>query len=144
MKSHDELIFEAIGQLQALSHIFIRKRADLAKQAGLTEAQWRLLDEIAQEAFMPSMFAAQRENSKAAVSKTLRQLTDAGLITVAIASGDARQRKYSLTPLAEKKLKQLKQLREAAIDEVWRPIDRKLLAQAVKFNEQLIMRLKAQ
>lgn len=143
MKSHDELIFEAIGQLQTLSHIFIRKRAELAKQAGLTEAQWRLLDEIGQEAFMPSMFASQRENSKAAISKTLRQLTDAGLITVAIASGDARQRKYTLTPLAVKKLKQLQKLREAAIDTVWRPIDRKLLASAVEFNEQLIGRLKA-
>ena len=142
MENHTERVFQAIRQLQILTNLFIKKRRELASKVGLTEAQWRLLDEIDHNDFMPSLFASERENSKAAVSKTLRQLLDANLITVEIAAQDARQRKYSLTPLAEAKLRKLTKLREEAIEKIWMPIDEQLLSPTLAFNEALISNLR--
>ncbi len=69
-----ERIHEAIGHLGRLSELFQKRRVQLAESVGLTEHQWGVLEEIALDHFMPSMFARQRESSAAAVSKTLRQL----------------------------------------------------------------------
>ena len=142
METHTERVFQAIRQLQILTNLFIKKRRELAARVGLTEAQWRLLDEIEQNDFMPSLFASERENTKAAISKTLRQLVDASLITVEISAHDARQRKYSLTPLAEEKLRKLTRLREEAIQKIWMPIDERLLDPMLAFNEALISNLR--
>ena len=64
----------------------------LAQSVGLTEHQWGVLEEISTEHFMPSMFARQRDSTPAAVSKTLRQLIDKGLIEVKLNKSDGRQR----------------------------------------------------
>ena len=142
MNHHQDLVYQAIRQLQMLSTIFIKKRRELAGRVGLTEAQWRVLDEIGHNDFMPSLFASERENTKAAISKTLRQLTDAGLITVEISREDARQRKYTLTAEARQKLDELTRLRTEAVEKVWMPIDQKLLEPTIAFNEALIENLK--
>lgn len=142
MDNHQNLVYQAIRQLQMLSTIFIKKRRELAARVGLTEAQWRVLDEIGHNDFMPSLFASERENTKAAISKTLRQLIDARLVTVEISQADARQRKYALTAIAQEKLEELTRLRTESIEKVWMPIDGKLLEQTVTFNEELIENLK--
>ncbi len=71
-------IFRAIEAMTALAEIFERRREVLARDAGITIEQWRVLEEISTEHFIPSMFARSRDSSAAAVSKILRQLLDAG------------------------------------------------------------------
>lgn len=141
-KRHTQTIFTAIEQLQTLSHLFLKKRALLAKQVGLTEAQWRILEEIQQADFMPSMFAAKREYSKAAVSKLLRQLLEKELISASGAVSDGRVRKYVLTKPGEAALESLRMIRERAIEEIWVPLDTKLLKKSTLLNETLIDNLR--
>src|SRR6266850_1958462 len=93
----DASLREALAALQRLADAFAQRRAQLAQSAGLSEAQWRVLEQIAAEDFMPSLFARRRARSAAAVSKVIRQLLDQKLIAVEIAEGDARQRRYSLS-----------------------------------------------
>ena len=50
-------IFHAIEQLQQASALFSKRRSQLAAAAGLTEAQWRVMEGIATQHFMPSLFA---------------------------------------------------------------------------------------
>ena len=69
-------VHRAIECLQQLTAAFGQRRQQLAADVGLTEGQWAVLEEIATEHFMPSMFARARESSAAAVSKTLRQLSE--------------------------------------------------------------------
>lgn len=114
-----ECIHDAIRQLQQLTELFQRRRAQLAAEVGLTEHQWGVLEEISTEHFMPSMFARQRESSAAAVSKTIRQLTDKGLISVSLNAQDARQRDYVLSAKGKKVMQQLRNRREHAIEQVW-------------------------
>ena len=90
-------IFRAIEAMTALAEIFERRREVLARDAGITIEQWRVLEEISTEHFIPSMFARSRDSSAAAVSKILRQLLDAGLVTAAIGRADRRNRSYKLT-----------------------------------------------
>src|SRR5215831_6602834 len=92
------LIHDAIEQLATLVEVFERRRDTLALEAGITVEQWRVMEEIARDTFMPSMFARRRERSAAAVSRTLRQLLDAGLVSVSVSGADRRHRKYRLTP----------------------------------------------
>ena len=139
---HKESIFTAIEQLQTLTHLFLKKRAALAKQVGLTEAQWRVLEEIQQVDFMPSMFAAKREYSKAAVSKLLRQLQEKKLIRLISDASDGRIRKYALTGSGEAALKALRLIREQAIEEIWVPLDSELLKKTIAFNQTLIDKLR--
>ena len=47
---------------------------------GITIEQWRVLEEISTDHFIPSMFARSRDSSAAAVSKILRQLLDGVLV----------------------------------------------------------------
>jgi len=65
-------IFRAIEAMTALTEIFERRREVLARDAGITIEQWRVLEEISTEHFIPSMFARSRDSSAAAVSKILR------------------------------------------------------------------------
>src|SRR5712672_1642169 len=90
-------IHRAIEQLGILSELFEERRAALARDAGITVEQWRVLEQIATEHFVPSMFARSRESSQAAVSRILSQLIDDDLIEVAIAKADRRHRNYALT-----------------------------------------------
>ena len=72
----DPSLRAALAALQRLADAFAHRRAQLAQSAGLSEAQWRVLEQIAAEDFMPSLFARRRARSAAAVSKVIRQLLD--------------------------------------------------------------------
>src|ERR1700683_4710730 len=90
-------IFRAIEAMTALAEIFGRRREVLARDAGITIEQWRVLEEISTEHFIPSMFARSRDSSAAAVSKILRQLLDGGLVSGAIGQTGPRKRAYKWT-----------------------------------------------
>ncbi len=127
----------AIAALQRLAEGFSVRRGQLAAEAGLTEAQWRLLEEVAGEDFMPSMFARRRDCSPAAVSRGLRGLLDAGLVDVSVAQGDGRQRVYRLTREGRKLLGGLRRRRQRAIEGVWRRFDARELDAFVRFATAL-------
>ncbi|MCG8588909.1 MAG: MarR family transcriptional regulator [Proteobacteria bacterium] len=114
--------YAAIAVLQELADLFDRRRRQLAREAGLSDLQWRVLEEIDGEQFMPSLFARRREQSPAAISRSLRQLHEAGLVRAAIAAGDGRQRNYRLTARGRRLLEELGERREAAIEAVWMPL----------------------
>ena len=136
-------IFHAIEQLQQASALFSKRRSQLAAAAGLTEAQWRVMEGIATQHFMPSLFAREQDHTGSAVSKLLRQLLDKKLIRVSIAAGDGRQRSYELTALGTKTMDKLRALRAQAIEEVWADLPPQELAAFSAFSEKLIARLRA-
>lgn len=133
----------AIGELSRLSELFQKRREQLAAQVGLTEHQWGVLEEIATEHFMPSMFARRRESSAAAVSKTLRQLIDKELIAVSVDASDGRQRRYELSSYGRTVLSQLRQYREEAIDHVWKTFGNESLQQFCSFAGELSEKLES-
>lgn len=136
-------ILAAIASLQRLADLFRLRRAQLAGEAGLTEAQWGIIEEIATEHFMPSMFARGREQSAPAVSRIIRQLLQKGLIAVSVSATDGRQRNYVLTTKGKRVLDGLRQSRERAIDAVWRDLDPKDLRAFTRFGATLTERLEA-
>lgn len=142
-KATRESIHQAITQLQQLVDLFQRRRAQLAESVGLTEHQWGVLEEISTEHFMPSMFARKRESSPAAVSKTLRQLADKGLVESSVRSADGRQRLYQLTAKGERTMSELRAKREEAIQRVWLGLDATALQDFIRFSEDLRVRLRA-
>src|SRR5262245_13214935 len=123
-----ERIDAAIAALQRLSELFLERRRQLAAEVGLSEAEWRLLEEIAAERFMPSLFARRRERHPAAVSRVLRGLQAAGLVRAEVGAEDARQRVYRLTPRGRERMAQLRERRERAIEAVWRRFPARELA----------------
>ena len=131
---------ECLGRLAAL---YQERREQLAQSVALTDQQWGVLEEIATEHFMPSLFARRRDSSPAAVSKILRQLVDKGLVVATIAKADARQRNYALTPKGKKTLERLRESREAAIREVWLALDGEGMRAFTRFGTQLIARLES-
>lgn len=139
----DRALGRAIAGLQRLADDFAERREQLASEAGTTPGQWRVLEEIAREDFMPSLFARRRAQSAAAVSKTLRQLADAGLVDVAIGEGDARRRDYRLTPEGRRVLSRLRRARERAIAAVWGELPLRDLERFAEFSEVLGERLEA-
>jgi len=136
-------IHAAIEQLGILAEVFEERRAALARDAGVTVEQWRVLEEIATEHFMPSMFARSRESSQAAVSKILRQLLDDNLIVVAIAKRDRRQRNYALTNRGRRVLDSVREAREAAIDAIWNDLPAAELTAFRTFARRLSERIEA-
>jgi len=138
----EEPVFRAIEQLQVLSHLFLKKRAELAGRVGLTEAQWRVMEEVQNSNFMPSMFAARNEYSKAAVSKILRQLLALGLVSSSKTDEDGRFRQFEITLEGQHRMSKLNQLRENAVNLIWRSIDPGLLDASIAFNDLLIENLK--
>ncbi len=141
-KSPDPLA-DAVAALQRLADAFARRRGQLARGAGLTEEQWRVLDEIAAEDFMPSMFARRESKTPAAVSKVIRQLLDRKLVEASIASGDARQRRYALTARGRQTMELVRQDRQRALDRVWSGISERELASFTRFASGLAERLEA-
>jgi DNA-binding MarR family transcriptional regulator len=133
----------AIESLQRLTEAFVLRREQLARSVGLTEAQWRVVEEISTEHFMPSMFARRRECSSAAVSKILRQLLDRELIRVSIRKRDARQRAYSLTAAGKRLVGRLRKKRVQAIDAVWQDLSRRDLNRFAAFSDELAIRLES-
>src|SRR5262245_19261913 len=130
-------IDSAIGALQRLAEVFVERRRQLAREVGLSEAEWRLLEEIAAERFMPSLFARRRERTAAAVSRVLRGLVDAGLIVASVGESDARQRVYRLTPKGRELMAKLRERRERAIAAVWRGFPAGELAAFERFATSL-------
>jgi DNA-binding MarR family transcriptional regulator len=133
----------AIGVLGRLAELFQHRREQLAGGVGLTDQQWGVLEQIATEHFMPSLFARQRDSSAAAVSKILRQLVDKDLISVSISKTDGRQRQYDLTPRGKRLLGRLRRQRQDAIAVVWLAFDAKRLRTFTELGSELIERLEA-
>lgn len=133
----------AIASLQRISDLFVERREQLATEAGISVGQWRVLEEIASEHFMPSLFARRRSVSAAAVSKLLRGLMDRDLVQVAIASGDARQRSYTLTRKGRRTLDTMRGNRQRAIDAIWGDFTGDELRRFADFGETLAERLEA-
>lgn len=132
-----ERIDTAIAALQRLAELFLERRRQLAREVDLSEAEWRLLEEIAAERFMPSLFARRRERSPAAVSRVLRRLLDAELVRAEVGSEDARQRVYRLTARGRERLAQLDARREGAIAAIWRGFPARELADFERFANAL-------
>jgi DNA-binding MarR family transcriptional regulator len=143
MKMRATEVHEAIGRLQRLADLFHQRRTQLAQGAGLTEAQWEVLEHIASEQFMPSLFARHRDSSPPAVSRIIRQLLRKRLITVSVSATDGRQRRYQLTARGRKTLDALRGLRRRAIDTIWMDLDPLALAAFTDFSGELITRLEA-
>jgi DNA-binding MarR family transcriptional regulator len=133
----------AIACLARLTALMERRRAQLAAGAGLTEQQCGVIEEIATEQFMPSLFARRRDSSPAAVSKILRQLGDKGLILTTVAERDGRQRRYSLTSKGRRALQRLREMREEAIRRVWLELDGAGMRAFTAFGERLAENLEA-
>jgi DNA-binding MarR family transcriptional regulator len=130
-------IREAIRALQQLAELFELRRRQLASEVGIGETQWRLLEEVAEEDFMPSMFARQRDCSPAAISRGLRELRDAGLVEASIGAEDGRQRVYRLTGSGRAALRRMRRRRERAVEAVWTQFSARELRGFVRFADQL-------
>jgi DNA-binding MarR family transcriptional regulator len=137
-EEHRQVVHGAIARLQELSDLFQRRRVQLAAQAGLSEQQWRVLEEVSAEHFMPSLFARSRESSPAAVSKIIRQLMEKELISVSISQEDGRQRRYLLTARGKRVMQRLRELRQRAIENVWMQLDPAALQRFSEFSSRLI------
>lgn len=133
----------ALAALQRLADAFAHRRAQLAQSAGLSEAQWRVLEQIAAEDFMPSLFARRRARSAAAVSKVIRQLIDQRLVAVAIAEGDARQRRYTLTAAGRAAMETVRRDRERALARIWADFEPGPLARFAEFATELAERMES-
>jgi DNA-binding MarR family transcriptional regulator len=134
-------IHAAIEKLSRLTELFQERREQLASAAGLTDAQWGVLEEVSTERFMPSMFAKDQASSCASVSKVLRQLLDRGLVRVAISPKDGRQRDYALTREGRAVLDRLRAEREKAIAAIWTKFEPDDLERFNAFAGDLIERL---
>ncbi len=138
-----DTVHDAIACLGRLADGFRRRREALALSVGLSDGQWGVLEEIAREHFMPSMFARTRASSAAAVSKTLRQLLVKGLVSVTLSRSDGRQRAYVLTGKGKRIMQTLREERELAIQEIWITLDAQRLKDFVSFGTLLSERLEA-
>lgn len=137
----EDPLHAALEALKRVSEAFARRRAQLARRAGLTEAQWRVLEQIAAEDFMPSLFARRQEQTPAAVSKLIRQLLDRGLVEVSISTGDARQRRYALSVSGRQAMEIVRKDRQRAIDRIWSELDARDLASFSAFAADLAERM---
>jgi len=136
-----QALYAAIDALQRLAELMDRRRRQLAEVVGLSDPQWRVLEQIGRDDFLPSLFARSRECSPAAVSRTLRQLLERELVAVSISQRDARRRDYALTLEGRRLLDELQQRRERALDAVWTDFSRDELERFVRFGAELADRL---
>jgi DNA-binding MarR family transcriptional regulator len=135
------VVHDAIANLQRLTELFQARRAALATEAGLTEQQWEVLERIATEHFMPSMFARRRDSSAAAVSRLIRQLLDKRLVSASAREHDGRQRQYVLTAKGRRTLDALRASRQGAIDAIWATLDHRALTTFARVSGELIRRI---
>lgn len=138
---HDGALRAAVEGLSRVAEAFERRRQQLAREIGLSDAQLRVLEDIARDDFMPSLFARRRACTAAAVSRTLRQLQEAGLVRSAIGARDARLRAYSLTAAGRRAVDRLRARRLAAVDVIWRDLPARELARFGAFSGELADRL---
>jgi DNA-binding MarR family transcriptional regulator len=143
MTTPPAVVHEAIANLQRLTDLFRARRAQLAADAGLTEQQWEVLERIATEHFMPSLFARHRESSAAAVSRLIRQLLEKRLVSAQAREHDGRQRQYVLTAKGFRTLERLRADRQAAIEAIWASLDPRALATFTQVSAELIRRIEA-
>ncbi len=143
MATRTETIHRAIEVLQRLSDLVSERREEIARGADLSVPQWRVLEEVATEHFMPSLFARRRAVSPAAVSKLIRGLLERKLIRATIADGDRRQRNYELTAAGRRTLDRVRASREQAIDAIWRDLPVSELNRFAVFGDTLATRLEA-
>lgn len=122
-------MLSAVEVISRLAGLFSLRRRQLAERAGLTVQQWQALESVQREHFMPSLFAAERDSSPAAVSKILRQLSDKGLIEAELSRVDGRQRHYRVTSTGKACLDGLRTERQLAIERVWMQLSEQELAQ---------------
>ena len=141
--SRERGLHAAIEGLARLADVFDRRRRQLAGEVGLTDAQWRLLEEIAREDFMPSLFARRRACTPAAISRTLKQLQGQGLVTASISPRDARQRDYALTAAGHDVVARMRAGRQSALDAVWADLDDAEIERFGRFGAALADRLEA-
>lgn len=134
-------VHAAIAALQRVTQLFGDRRAQLASAADLSEQQWQVLEEIATEHFMPSMFARTRDSSAPAVSRTLRQLLEKGLVAVTVSREDGRHRRYELTARGARTMARLRAARQAAIDAIWMELDPREVRAFTRFAQALGDRL---
>ncbi len=134
-------LHRAIEALQRLAELVQLRRGQLAREAGLSEPQWRILEEVAREDFMPSLFARRRACTPAAVSRTLRQLLEKKLIRASISAADGRQREFVLTPRGQRAMQHLRASRQAAVDATWKQLDPTEVTRFADFGEALAERL---
>ncbi len=132
---------DAIAALQRVAELFSERRLQLARQSGITETQWQVLEEVGEESFMPSMFARRRSCTPAAVSRTLRQLLERDLVRASIGESDGRQRVYRLTPKGRRAMEKLAERRQQAIDSIWAPLRRSDLRSFTRLVNDLADRL---
>ncbi len=132
---------DAIAALQRVAELFSERRLQLARESGVTETQWQVLEEVDEESFMPSMFARRRSCTPAAVSRTLRQLLERELVRASIGEADGRQRVYRLTPKGRRTLERLTARRQQAIESIWTPMRRSDLRSFAKLANDLANRL---
>lgn len=137
------VVLDAIASLQRLTDLFQVRREQIARGAGLTPQQWKVLEEIGGEHFMPSMFARERDSTPAAVSKILRQLIDKGIVRVGVSEEDGRQRTYALTADGRRVMARLRAERERAIEAVWNGLPTAELESFRAFSNDLINRLES-
>jgi DNA-binding MarR family transcriptional regulator len=136
-----ETIHQSIAHVQRLAELFQQRRQQLARGAGLSEQQWRVLEEISTERFIPSLFARSRESSAAAVSKVLRQLLDRELVRVSVSQTDGRQRQYELSARGQRMLERLRRDRQRAIDAIWSDLPADELGRFNRLSAELIGRI---
>jgi len=141
MQSETQEVETAIESLGRLTDLFQRRRTQLARGVGLTVQQWRVLEEVSTEHFLPSLFARERECTPAAISKTLRQLLGKQLIRVAICSKDGRQRRYQLTREGQRVVEKLRGDRRRAIRAIWSDLPGEELGRFARFAGELGDRL---
>ena len=142
-KTPGDEVRRAIAALQTLSALLAQRRAQLAQEAGLTEQQWRLLEEIAAPGFLPSLFARRSDVTPAAVSKVLRQLLEKDLVAVAISDQDARQRDYTPTARGRKALARIEAARQDAVRTIWSALAPRDVSQFADLSETLAARLES-
>jgi DNA-binding MarR family transcriptional regulator len=140
-RAETETVHRSIANLQRLTDLFAQRREQLARSVGLTEQQWRVLEEISSEHFIPSMFAKSQESSAAAVSKVLRQLLDKELVRVSISAADGRQRQYELSAKGQKAMERLRRSRQQAIEAIWADLPKEDLRRFDKMSAELIARI---
>jgi DNA-binding MarR family transcriptional regulator len=143
MESTPEEVEVAISNLGRLTDLLQRRRAQLARSVGLTVQQWRVLEQISTQHFLPSLFARERECTPAAISKTLRQLLGKGLIRTAISEEDRRQRRYQLSAEGYRVIDQLREDRRRAIRAIWLDLPVPEVARFARFAAELGDRLEA-
>ena len=141
MESKTQEVEAAIGSLGRLTDLFQRRRTQLARGVGLTVQQWRVLEEVSTEHFLPSLFARERECTPAAISKTLRQLLGKKLIRAAISPKDGRQRCYQLTSEGQRVVEKLRGERRQAIRAIWSDLPSEEVTRFARFAGELGDRL---